>query len=70
MQECNFSFNDLFSAYAGRNMSAEEKQRFNALPQEEKNIKVRQWAAQAGFKTEDRRGQDGLIYTAFWKELE
>lgn len=61
------SFQQLFERAKGRSWTTEESQAFGALSQPQRNAVVRQWAAEAGhIRTEDRRGSDGLIYTAFW----
>ena len=47
----------------------DEQARFQAMDQDARNAMVKQLAQEAGcIRTEDRRGTDGLIYTAFWVE--
>jgi hypothetical protein len=66
--ECAYSFDDLFRAAKGRLMSEEERNSLEAAPQDDRNRRVREWAAETGgeFVCEDRSGTDGRIYTAFW----
>ena len=60
-------FRDLFLMAKTRHWTAAEEQAFAALDQEARNRAVRALAAEAGnVQTEDRRGRDGVIYTAFW----
>lgn len=67
--DCEMGFADLFRLAKKRTWTAEEEDRFQALGQEARNTAVRQLALEAGcVLTEDRRGTDGLIYTAFWRE--
>ena len=67
--ECEMGFADLFRLARKRIWTAEEKDAFQALDQDARNTAVRQLAQEAGcVRTEDRRGTDGLIYTAFWLE--
>jgi uncharacterized GH25 family protein len=62
------SFADLFRAAKKRGWTEEERARFAALDQPARNAMVKQLAAEAGdIKTEDRRGTDGVVYTAFWR---
>jgi hypothetical protein len=63
---CRFSFDDLFQARFGREMSQDEKDELYALSQKKRNKRVGEWAKEAGWYTEDRKGSDGVIYTAFW----
>jgi hypothetical protein len=64
---CQFSFDDLFQARFGRRMKDKEKSEFYALSQKERNQIVGRWAKAAGWYTKNKRGSDGVIYTAFWK---
>ena len=69
--QCNacMSFADLFRAARKRAWTEEERAGFAALDQPARNAMVKQLAAEAGdIRTEDRRGTDGLMYTAFWRE--
>jgi hypothetical protein len=67
MGSCCMSFRDLFVLAKSRPWSAEEEQHFRALSQPERNAIVKELAAQAGrVQVEDRRGSDGVVYTAFW----
>lgn len=68
--ECSFGFADLYKAAFGHNPPDSVIMELLSLDQETKNAKVRQWAALAGWGTDERRGTDGLMYTAFsptWK---
>jgi hypothetical protein len=66
--ECAYSFDDLFRAATGRDMSVQERISLEAASREERNRQVREWVAEtsAEFRCEERRGTDGLVYTAFW----
>jgi hypothetical protein len=67
--ECEMGFADLFRLARKRAWTSGEEDRFRALDREARNTAVRQLALEAGcVRTEDRRGTDGLIYTAFWFE--
>jgi hypothetical protein len=60
---------DLFRLAKKRSWTSEEKDRFQALDQDARNEAVKQLAQETGcVRTVDRRGTDGLIYTAFWVE--
>jgi|GEM_PF-1024552 len=63
---CKFSFEDLFQASFGRTMTALEKSELYQLSQEKRNQKVGDWAHQAGWQTDQRQGNNGVTYTAFW----
>ena len=68
-RECNYSFAELFRLANQRSWTDDERQRFMALDQHERNAVVKKFASAAGcVRTEDRLGSDGLIYTAFWVE--
>lgn len=63
------SFADLFQMAKERPWTEVERRRFLALDQDTRNEVVRTLArAAGGIRTEDRRGTDGLVYTAFWVE--
>lgn len=62
---CACSFDDLFLAVNGRVMTAIERQELFALPQNQRNQVVEDWAKQAGWQTEKRTGSDQQQYTAF-----
>ena len=64
--ECAYSFDDLHFAAMKKHFSALESERFLRLNQQSKNDLVAQWAAKAGWQTEERIGSDGLVYIAFW----
>lgn len=67
--ECEMGFSDLFRLARKRAWTSDEENAFQALDQDARNTAVRQLAQEAGgVRTEDRRGTDGLIYTAFWLE--
>lgn len=68
-RSCCFSFDDLFEAVHRRVMSEMERRELYALPQDQRNRWVRDMVARTGggFACEDRRGSDGVIYTAFWQ---
>jgi hypothetical protein len=67
-RECNYSFADLFHIVRGRPWNDAERAAFEALDRKARNEWVRELAAESNGRivTEDRRGSDGLIYTAFW----
>jgi hypothetical protein len=68
--ECRFSFDDLFHAATGRDMTAEEKDRLYTLPQEARNAWVQGMVQQTNGSFEmdafPRQGSDGQGYIAFW----
>ena len=68
-QNCQFSFNDLFSAAKGRDMTNEERDHLYALNQDERNHWVQQHVDMTNgtFITELRNGSDSKTYLAFWK---
>ncbi len=65
---CCYSFDDLHSAAFGRPMTEQEKRSLYALPRAQINETVREWVArtEGRFACEDRLGDDGLVYTAFF----
>lgn len=64
---CCMGFRELFVLARKRPWTAAEEQAFAALTQEARNQAVKALAAEAGgVQTEDRRGSDGVVYTAFW----
>jgi hypothetical protein len=67
--ECDYSFADLFRIVRNRSWTDAERAQFESLDREERNEWVRQLAAESAGQivTEDRRGSDGLVYTAFWR---
>jgi hypothetical protein len=67
--ECSTSFADLFHLARGRPWTAQEEDYFRSIDQDTRNRLVKELASAAGcVRTDDRRGSDGLIYTAFWIE--
>jgi hypothetical protein len=69
VQECRYSFDDLFRLAHDRDWTEEEKSAFMALDQGARNCEVMRLADKAGcIRTEDRLGTDGVMYTAFWVE--
>ena len=64
-EECAYSFSDLFFAAHKRKMTVSEKHAFMTLTQANINEKVKVMATQAGWGTQDKKGDDGKIYTAF-----
>lgn len=67
LESCKFSFDDLHQARFGRKMTSQEKETLYEKPQAERNNIVRHWAKSTGWLTENRMGEDGVVYTAFWK---
>ncbi len=66
---CSLGFAELFVLAKGRVWTTEEKAKFEALDQNDRNERVSEWAREAGgIATEDRVGTDGRVYRAFWKE--
>jgi len=67
-RSCCFSFDDLFEAVHGRGMTDGERRALFAMTQPSRNDWVKQMALRTGerFMCEDRRGSDGVVYTAFW----
>ncbi len=68
-RSCCFSFDDLFLAAHHRPMTDAERQALRDRDQPARNRLVRQWVAETAgdFACEDRRGTDGVLYTAFWQ---
>ena len=67
--ECEMSFSELFRLARKRAWTSDEEDAFQALDQDARNTAVRELAREAGcVRTEDRRGTDGLLYAAFWRE--
>jgi len=67
--ECEMGFADLFRLAKKRAWTSEEQDHFQALDQGARNEAVKRLAQEAGcVRTVDRRGTDGLTYTAFWVE--
>lgn len=65
--ECCFSFEDLFISAEGRPWTSEEELVFKNLNQDERNEWVSTLANKAPqFKTQDKIGDDGVTYRAFW----
>ena len=67
--ECAFSFQDLFHAAEGRSWTTEEELNFVNLTQDERNEWVSNLTAKAPqFRTQDKVGDNGITYRAFWIE--
>lgn len=66
--ECDYSFWELYVAAFNKNPSDEEKEEFHQLPQFRRNMKVKEWAKLAGWKTIRRIGSDFKIYIAFYPD--
>lgn len=64
--ECNFSFDDLYKAAFGKDISKKAKQEFANLSQDKINNLVLKWSKKANWKTEEKKGIDGKIYLAFF----
>ncbi len=64
--ECNFSFWDLYKAALKKLPNESEKEEFYKLSQFRRNMKVKEWAKLAGWKTRRRIGTDFKIYVAFY----
>jgi hypothetical protein len=68
-RECLVGFADLFAMARKREWTPDERRRFEAMGQDARNEAVRELGREAGcIRTEERRGTDGQIYTAFWVE--
>lgn len=64
---CCMGFRELFELAKKRPWTSDEERAFAALDQDARNIAVKSLAAEAGcVQTEERRGSDGVVYTAFW----
>ncbi len=63
--ECNYSFEMLYREAFKKDLSKEEKKRFQNLPQEEINKLVLKWSKRANWVTEKRFGLDGQLYISF-----
>lgn len=70
-RSCRYSFDDLFVAAFGEAMSDARRRELYALSQDRRNVTVREWVGRTAgrFACEDRRGTDGVIYTAFWESV-
>lgn len=67
--DCCLSFRDLFLLAKKRPWTADEERYFQTIDQPTRNKLVKELALEARcIKTEDRRGTDGQIYTAFWMD--
>lgn len=64
-RECVYSFDHLYEAAHGRQMTDSEKDWLWKASQDERNEAVAKWAQTAGWETSTRTGTDGLIYLAF-----
>ena len=64
--ECDYSFWDLYTAAYQKVPTESEKKEFFALPQFRRNMKVKEWAKRAGWKTKRKIGSDFKIYVAFY----
>lgn len=62
---CNYSFEDLYKAAFGKEITLQEKKELKKLPQEKINITVKEWAKKANWKTSEIKGSDGNIYLSF-----
>lgn len=63
---CSFGFEDLFWAAHARAWTPLERRALEDATQDDRNAIVRSWARTAGgVILEDRRGTDGLVYSAF-----
>lgn len=68
---CQLSFADLYRLARGGGWTAAQAATFAALSQPEKNAFVRELADEAGcIDTADQTGDDGVVYTAFWRKGE
>lgn len=63
--ECNFSFDDLYNAAYGKNLSKKEKEKFTVLSQDTINELVLKWTKKANWKTKIKKGIDGKNYLSF-----
>ncbi len=64
--ECDYSFDMLYKAAFGRNISQKKKKQLQSLSQEKINELVTKWAEKAGWNTEEKQGDDGATYIAFY----
>lgn len=62
---CNYSFDDLYNAAFGKNLTSKHKKEFQSLSQEEINKLVLTWAKKAGWKATEVKGDDEIIYISF-----
>jgi len=65
IDECDYSFFDLYKAAFGHRILLKEKRELQKLSQNEINILVSQWAKEAGWKTKPKKGTDKKIYLSF-----
>lgn len=62
---CQYSFEDLFRAATGREMSPDETQKFSGFTQKERNREVAKLAKLANWKTQLVKVTEG-DFLAFW----
>lgn len=62
---CNYSFEALYLAAFGKNISKTSLAKMKKYSQEKINFLVEKWAAVAGWNTEEKIGSDGIRYIAF-----
>lgn len=63
--ECAYSFDDLYKAAFGKNLTKKEKLEFQKLSQKEINSLVLNWAQKTNWITLEKKGVDGKIYISF-----
>jgi hypothetical protein len=63
---CCYSFSDLFEAAYGRQPTHAEYNALMQVTQPERNEQVQMMADHAGWCTQERIGDDGVVYIAFW----
>lgn len=66
--ECDYSFDMLYKAAFGRNISQKRKQQLQSLPQAKINELVQRWAKKAGWNTQEKSGESNTIYLAFYPQ--
>jgi hypothetical protein len=64
--ECDYSFDMLYKAAFGKSISQKKKQQLQNLAQENVNKLVAEWAQKAGWKTQEKIGEDNALYLAFY----
>lgn len=65
ISECDYSFDMLYKASYGKSLPPKEKKNLQSLSQEKINTLVLKWAKRAGWKTEEKKGADNILYLSF-----
>lgn len=66
MIECDYSFEMLYRAAFKKKIPMKVKIELQMLPQDKINSLVNEWACKAKWRTEEKIGERGIIYLAFY----